>query len=173
MEGGLISPNLISFLYTIINFGVVLLALRLFLFKPLMRHMKKRRDSIQEALDQAEQARDELARIRSLAEEERQRAHREAEDIIASAVREAEKVKREIILQAREESKRIIAATQEEVKHEKERALEDLKENMVNLAILAASKVTELSLDEKTGRKLVTDFLDNLDLRDVSGGVGA
>ena len=170
MEGGLLSPNLTTFLHTIINFLIVLLVLRLFVYKPLTAHMKKRRDTIREALEQAEKARAELAEIKAAGEEERKKARREAEDIIASAMREAEKVKREIIQQAREESKRIIAATQEEVKHEKEKALLDLKENVVSLAILAASKVAEQSVDEKTGKKLVSDFLDNLDLRSVGGG---
>lgn len=173
MEGGLMSPNLTSFLYTIINFLVVLLVLRLFVYKPVVTHMKKRRDTIQEALEQAEKARAELAEIKAAGEEERQRARREAEEIVASAIREAEKAKREIILQAREESKRIIAATQEEVRHEKEKALMELKENLIDLAILAASKVAEQTVDEKTSKKLVTDFLDNLDLRSISGGARA
>jgi F-type H+-transporting ATPase subunit b len=173
MEGGLLSPNLTTFLHTIINFLVVLLVLRIFVYKPLTVHMKKRSDSIREALEQAEKARAELAEIKAQGEEERKRAQREAEDIIASAIREAEKARREIIQQAREESKRIIAATQEEVKHEKEKALLELKEQVVSLAILAASKVAEQVVDERTSKKLISDFLDKLDLKSVSGGARA
>jgi F-type H+-transporting ATPase subunit b len=84
----------------------------------------------------------------------------ESRDIIREATTKANEKRNEIIRLADHEADRIFERNQIELNREKEKALEVLKNDIVNLSMLAAAKVVESELDEEKHRKLILNFIE-------------
>ena len=54
-------------------------------------------------------------------------------------------------------------AAQAEIQRERERAVEQLKGEVVTLSIAAAGRIVAKNLDEKESEKLIGDFISELD----------
>src|SRR6266581_410778 len=121
--------------WTIIVFGILLALLWKLGWPALLKAVEERERRIQQQLDEAERARAEAARLL----EEHKRT-------IAAARAEAQ----ELIAQARTEG-------------EKEKAILELRREAVDLSIAAASKLIEANLDSQANRRLVTEYLENLE----------
>jgi F-type H+-transporting ATPase subunit b len=71
-------------------------------------------------------------------------------------------VKQELLARTRVEQEEMLARAKQEIGAERERAVEAVRREAVDLALAAASKLIEQRLDADTDRKLVTDYLNRL-----------
>jgi len=165
----LVSPNVGLMIWTFIVFGVSLYVLTKVVYPRIQEAIDKRQHAIEESLDAAahtrEQAdellaeyRERLAQAREQAEEILNRA-RKAADAAEAAALEAGKAKREEMLEA---TKREIAA-------ETRRAIQEIRNEVADLTILATEKVTRKTLTDDDQRKLVEDALSELDFSALAG----
>ena len=158
-------PESLLFWNTII-FLILLFLLAKFAWKPIiMAAVKQRENSINQALEAAEEAQKQMANLK--ADNERLLAEARAErDVI---LKEARDIKDKIVSEAKEEAHRegvkLIQQAQQAIESEKKVALAQLKDQVAALSIEMAQKVmmSELS-DEKKQTALINDYLKSVTL---------
>jgi F-type H+-transporting ATPase subunit b len=146
-----------------LNFLVFFVLIWTFAFKPVSRMLADRRDRIEQGLQDAEQARRdrqnaEAERLATLAE-----ARREANDILARAQRVAQETRDADIAATREELERMRVRATGEIEAEKARAIAELRGEVTELALAAAGRVVGESMTDERQRRLVQEFLGNVD----------
>ena len=150
-------PGLVS---QFINFGLLLLLLSVLLYRPVLRILDQRADRIRESLEAAERARQESAK----SEEEVQRALGEARERGQQIIQQAQELGQKMEADAREgartEAEALIARAREEIQRERDDAVEQVRREFTDLAILAAERVINQSLDAPSHRTLVEEVLE-------------
>jgi F-type H+-transporting ATPase subunit b len=154
--------NLGYLLVQILNFAIVFVVLRVWVYKPIVGLLEKRRQQIAQGLEDARVA----AEARANAEKEAQailsRAQAEADQKIREASERAEQVAREIRAAADKEATAIREAAAGEAEQARATALGELRGQVAALAIAAAQKLIGESLDEEQQRSLVQEFFSGV-----------
>jgi F-type H+-transporting ATPase subunit b len=157
MEGiGFNLPLLIAF---VINFVILFALLSVFAYKPITKMLEQRQAKIKESMDQAEKIRQETARSEEEIKSHLETARKEGQNVIAQAVQIGEKLKEEAKQGARQEAETLIAKAQGEIQREREKSIEELRAEFADIAILAAEKVINETLDKKKHRKIIDEVL--------------
>jgi F-type H+-transporting ATPase subunit b len=156
-----ITPGLM--IWTLICFGITFFVLRRYAFGPIQKIIDERRERIRQSLVEAERARDES---RKLLEEHRQlrlKARGDAEEILAEARRIAESVRDRVKEEAEVDRQRRLEETRRQIEAETTRALAQIRAEVAELALVAAEKVTRMTLDREADRKLIDEAIRDLD----------
>jgi F-type H+-transporting ATPase subunit b len=159
-EGGaLFQINLFWVIVSALNFILFLAIIWTFAFKPVSKMLSDRKERIEQGLKDAEQAR----RDRENAETERvatlTEARLEANDIINRAQKVAQETRDADIAATREELERIRVRAAADIEAEKQRAIGELRAEVADLALAAASRVVGETMNEERERRLVEEFL--------------
>lgn len=132
-----------SLISQIVNFIILLILLRLFLYKPIMELLEKRRVKIEQGLKDAEDAKTKLALAQDESQKIIQDANKKAQNIISLAQKQAEKQ----ITQAREESKKesikIIESAKKQAEVEKIKIMGKAKSELGDIVIMAIQRITQ------------------------------
>lgn len=155
-----INPGLI--LWTIITFILLLFILGKVAWKPLMSALQAREQGIRDALLKAEEARKESERLLAENTMAVKRANEETSRILKEGRDLAEQMKNEIVAKAHESTKTMMEQAKEDIQREKETALLQLKNEVADLAVNAAEKIIDETLDEAKQKKLVDKVLQSL-----------
>jgi F-type H+-transporting ATPase subunit b len=156
-----VTPGLM--IWTIVCFLITLFVLRRYAFGPIQKAIDERRERIRQSLDEADRAREEA---RKLLEEHRQligRAKTDAEEILAEARRVAEANERRMRNELETDRQRRLEETRKQIEAETRRALEQIRVEVVELSLLAATKVTRKALDDDDHRRLIEEAVGELD----------
>ncbi len=153
----------------IINFLILVAILTKVAYKPLMQALADRQAKIADSLETAEQEKQAAEKLKQEYLAQLTEARTQAQAIVDKAAKLAEQTKEEILKEAREESARLLKATQEEIARERERAIAELKGEVVTLAVAAASKIIAQNMNEAANAKIVDDFINNLDGKKIGG----
>lgn len=156
VEGGLV-------IWTLIVFGLLLLALRRWVWPELLRAVRERERRLEEQIAAAEKSRAEAA---ALLEEHRKLlsgARTEAQEILNKAKAVAEKEREALLAKARDEYEQLLGRARKEIDDEKEKALLALRREAVDLSIAAASRLIDAKLDTEANRRLVMEYLASLE----------
>lgn len=149
--------------FQVLNFLLLLYLLNRFLFKPVLARLDERQVRISKGLEDAESA----ARDRELARAEREaalaEARREAQAMIARATKIAEDSRVEIVAEAKAEAEKVAARARDEINAEKDKAMAELRTQVADLALDAASQLVRAQMDQPTQRRLVAEFLSEVE----------
>jgi F-type H+-transporting ATPase subunit b len=157
MEGiGINGPSLITF---VINFIILFGLLSIVAYKPIMKMLQERQAKIRESMEQAEKIRQDAARSEEEIKAHLETARKEGQNVIAQAVQIGEKLKEEAKEGARQEAETLIAKAQSEIQRERDKSIEELRAEFADIAILAAEKVINETLDKKKHRKIIDEVL--------------
>ena len=148
--------------WTTLVFLILLAILWKFAWGPILQMVQAREDGIQGTLDQAAKERDEAAKLLAEHRQQMADARRQVQQMIADGKEAGERVRREIEEKARAEGDAMIERARESIEREKDAALDDLRKESVDLALAAAAKLVQESLDEKKDRELVMGVIDAL-----------
>ena len=154
--------NLGLSIWTTFVFLSLLAILWKFAWGPILKAVQDREDGIQSTLDQAANERGEAAKLLAEHRQQMADARRQAQQMIAEGKEAGERVRESIEEKARAEGDAMIERARESIEHEKDAALEELRKESVDLALAAAAKLVQESLDEKKDRELVMGFIDEL-----------
>ena len=151
--------NLFWVIVSAANFALFFAILWTFALKPVSKMLSDRKDRIEQGLKDAEQARQdrenaETERVAALTE-----ARREANDIINRAQKVAQESRDADIAATREELERLRVRATADIDAEKLRAIGELRGEVADLALAAASRVVGESLTDDRQRRLVEEFL--------------
>jgi F-type H+-transporting ATPase subunit b len=149
--------------WTILVFGVLLVLLWRFGWPALLKTVEDRERRIQQQLEEAERARAEAARLLEEHKRTIATAHAEAQEIVARAKAVADKERETLLAQARQEYEQLLERARHDIDAEKEKAIAALRREAVDLSIAAASKLLQAQLDSETNRKLVMEYLSQLE----------
>jgi F-type H+-transporting ATPase subunit b len=155
-----INPGLI--VWTIISFLVFAYVLGKYAWKPIVKALTEREDKIRTAIEQAERARAEAAELLKKNEENMARADEEYQRVIRESRSLAEKVREEMLAKARSQAQQELERATEEIRRNVEAARQQLRTEVADLAVKAAEKILDESIDEQRQKKLVNTFLDQL-----------
>ncbi len=158
----MLDPNPGLMIWTIITFLALLVILKKFAWKPLLEGLQRREESVRHAIEQAERARQEAEKILEENRRQLERAEQEGHRILAEHRTLGEKLKSEIVEKAHEQSRHMLEQAKMEISREKDSALAQLREEVASLAIGAAGKILDETLDEKKHRKIVDAYLKEL-----------
>lgn len=149
-----------TIIWTLINFAILFLLLKKFLFKPVTELMEKRTNAIEEDISNARTKLQEAEKTKSEYETILSAAYSKREDIFQAARESATKESEEIIHQARKEAEGILNKAQEAIELEKQKALKEIRNEITSLAFAAASKILQKNVDTEANKKIVQNFLD-------------
>lgn len=153
-----ISPGLL--VSQIVNFLLLVVLLRMLLYKPVLNMLDQRRERIAQSMKDAERAsaaaqEAEMEKAKVLDE-----ARREAQEIRAQASRDAEKIAQEVRSRAEQDASDVRMKAQEEAKRQVEVALADADKQIAELTILATEQLLGRELaNKKEQERFVAEFL--------------
>jgi len=157
MEGlGINLPLLIAF---VVNFIVLFVILSFLAYKPITKMLNERQAKIKESMEQAEKIRQDAARSEEEIKAHLEQARKDGQGVIAQATQIGERVKEEAKQGARQEAESLIARARSEIQREREKSTEELRAEFADIAILAAEKVINETLDKKKHRKIINEVL--------------
>ena len=152
--------------WTMIFAWINLLILYLFLKKLLFKRVKNMIDSRQKEIDDmysgAEAAKSDAEKMRSDYEERLASANEQSEQIIKGAIRKAQLREEEIIRSANEEARRAMERASEQAELEKKRVLNEIKNEVSDMAVGIASAVIERDVSAEEHKELIDEFIRNL-----------
>ena len=161
----LVKPEFGLIFWMVISFGLIMLILKKFAWKPILNMLHEREASIQSALDSAERAKEEMKALQSSNEKILADARNERDLLLKDAREIREKMIADAKGIATKEGERMLTIARENIQNEKMAAITELKNQVAALSIEIAEKIlkSELSSDEKQ-KSLVNTLLKDVNL---------
>jgi F-type H+-transporting ATPase subunit b len=159
---GLLKVNGGLAFWTIITFVLLLLILKRFAWKPILKALKLREDAIKESLEQAEKAKDEAKQILAENQNNLAKAEEESRKIVEQSRLFAENLKEQMIKQSKEQSQKLIEEAALEIHRKKNQAFDELKNQIAEIAVQAAEKILKENLDVEKNKKLVDKYIGDI-----------
>lgn len=143
----------------VVNFFIVLLALRFFLYRPVLELLDRRAQRVREGLEAAEQSKERAAAAEQEVAQQLEDARRQGQALIAQAQASANRLQEEARSQARREAEALLERARGEIQLERDRAIAELRREFADLTVSAAEKVIGQSLDRQAHRRLIDEVL--------------
>ena len=153
---GINLPLLVVF---IINFIVLFILLRLFLFKPVLKMLDERAKRTKEGMELAEATKKEFEQAKVEVQKQIDKGRQEAQAIIAQTMQTGERLKEESRQEAIKQAQLIIDRTRAELEAERDKIVDNLRKEFVDISISAAEKVIKETLDKEKHRRLIEETL--------------
>lgn len=169
----LVSPDVGLMVWTLLVFAISGYLLKKYAFPQIAEALDRRQRIIEDSLETAAKTR---AEAEHLLEEYRERlaaAREQAEAILARARKAAETSEHETIAEAKKRREELLAQTKRDIEAETRRAIQDIRNEVADLTILATEKVTRKVLTEEDQRQLVEETLAELDFSALAGDGGS
>ncbi len=157
-------------IWTLVTFGITFFVLKKFAFGPIQKTIDARRDRIREAVEEADNARNEA---RDLLEQNRQilaQARSESADILAEARKVGEAQIARVKDEAETERLRRLEETRKQIEAETVRALDQIRTEVADLTVEATQRVVGKVLDAEDQRRLVEEAVEGLDFSVLERG---
>ena len=149
-----------SFLWQTVNFIVLLVLLRLVLYKPIVGMLDARAQRVRDSMEQADAAR----RAAEQAEADRQallaETRREADQIRARADEQAKRILEDAAARAQERQQQAEQQAERSARQIEDRVMEQVRSALADLVVTAVDRVTRGAVDANAQRGLVQQFLD-------------
>ncbi|MBC7382042.1 MAG: F0F1 ATP synthase subunit B [Bacteroidia bacterium] len=161
----LVKPGIGLIFWMTITFGIVFFILSKFAWKPILNAIREREDSINSALNSAEEARVQMAALKS----DNEKLLNQARAVRDQMLKEANEIKESIIAQAKksadEEGRKIIAKASESIEAAKLNAMNQLKTQVAVLSVDLAEKILRKKMEDRTQQEaFVNENLKSISL---------
>ena len=161
----LLTPGTGLIIWQAIIFILLVILLSKFAWKPILGSLKEREESIQNALDTAEKARAEIAKLTADNEKLLKEAREERDKMLKEAREIANRLKDEAQSDAKKAADKIIADARAAINVEKEAALKDVKVQVAMFSLEVAEKLIKKNLSaDKEQKSLVEGYINDLKL---------
>lgn len=165
----LVSPDIGLMIWTLVVFAVSLYVLKKAVFPRLQEALDKRQRAIDESIDAADRTRVEADELLAEYRERLAQAREQAEEILARARKAGEATEAAALSDGKAKREEMLEQSKREIQAETRRAIQDIRNEVADLTILATEKVTRKSLNEDDQRRLVEDALSELDFSTLTG----
>lgn len=161
----LITPDFGLFFWMLVTFMLVFIILKKFAWKPIVHALKEREENIRDGLENAEDAKNELANVKVKSDKIISEAKIERDQLI----KQGREIKEQITTKAREEAeveaKKILEAARKLIEEEKVAAINQIKVQIASLSVEIAEKILRKKLeDDSVQKELMNSLLDEFKL---------
>ena len=162
----LITPDVGLLFWTLVSFSILYLILRKFAWGPILGAVKEREESIKAALDAADNAKKEMENLKA----DNEKILNEAKTEREAMLKEAREMKSKLISDAENEAKAkaksMVEAAKTAIQNEKNSAMNELKNTVVDLSVGIAEKIISEELADKDKQlKMIEEILDDSKLK--------
>ena len=161
------SPGLM--IWTLVIFGITLFILKRYVFGPLGTAIEKRRSDIAASIEEAERSREEATQLLDDYKVRLAEARKEADRLREQGRKEGERLQAEIVHDAQGQRERVLGDAELQIQAQARAAASGMRDDVVQLALLAAEKVSRRSLSDDEHRKLIEQAIDEADLSALAG----
>jgi F-type H+-transporting ATPase subunit b len=145
-------------------FSIVILILKKLAWKPILHTLKNREKTIEDALQSAERAKDEIIKLKADNEKILVEARQERDKLMKEARTMKDKIIQDAQELAKEEGKKIIEGARLSIENEKKSAINEIKNQIAVLSISIAEKILREKLIDNKQKDLIDDLLKNVKL---------
>lgn len=152
-----------TILAQMLNFLILVVVLRAVAYKPIVKMLKDREDTIAASLKKAD---DDAAKAEAALKEYQNQlanARTKAQDIVDKAEKRAQEDHEAFVQATQKEIAQMKEAAEQQIQRERQQAVEQLKGEMITLSLAAASKIVSKNMDADENEKLIGEFIDQLD----------
>jgi F-type H+-transporting ATPase subunit b len=156
-------------IWTIICFGITFFVLRRYAFGPIQQMIDTRRARIEQAIGEADKAREEA---RELLEEHKKligQAKTEAEEILSEARKVGDAQRERVRVETEEDRQRRLEETRRQIEQATHQAIGQIREEVGKLSLLAAEKITRKTLTGDDQQRLIDEALAEIDFSELEG----
>ena len=146
----------------ILNFLFLVFILAKFVYKPLLNVMEARKNKIASDLEAADTAKVEAEAVKAEYAAKLADARQEAQAIIENARKNAQAAHDKIMAENKAEQDQVVAAAKEAIELEKQKALADVRAQVISLSMMAASKIVEQKLGSEEDKKMAGEIVDSI-----------
>lgn len=157
--------NLGQLIAQVANFVVLLLILRLTLYKPILKMLDERKQKIAAGLNAAEIARAEAAQAQANIQGQLDQARQEGQEIVANAQTIATRIQAEAREQSNRDREVALERARAEIQQERDRAIAELRGEFADITVSAAERVINQSLDRTAHQRIIDEALAESNFR--------
>ncbi len=150
---GLVIPDTGLLFWMLITFTIVLWILGKYAWKPIMKSLKEREETIQGSLDAAKKAKEEIEKLKKENKKIMAEARAERDNILKEAKEIREKILREAENDAKQKADKILEDARLQIESEKKKAIDELKASVADLTIEISEKILRKELENKEKQK--------------------
>ena len=159
---GTLGINWKLFLAQLLNFGIVLFVLWKWVVKPLGTTLTKRQERIEAGLKNAENMDVERKKFEDWKAGEMKKVRNEADQILRVTTDTANKIKQETIVDAQHQANKILEQAKSNIESEKTEMLNEAKEELATLVVMASEKILRHKLDPKKDHELISQSMKGM-----------
>jgi len=163
MDNPLVQPDPGLFIWTILTFLVLLGLLAKFAWKPLLTALESRQEAIKKSFEDADRAKQELARLQDESAAILKQARIEADSILAKTRSDAERFREELKAKAKEEADTMVRNAGQQIQLQTRQAVQQVRREVGDLAVIIASKLIERNLAKEDNDRLITETLNQIE----------
>ncbi len=146
----------------LVNFGIVFVALWIFLYKPVTKMLSARKKKIADGLDQVVEADKKVAAAKQQAAQEQERARLEANELLQQLKARQETEYKRVLAEGRDKVNAEYLASRDEIKKEREQLFEDVKKKTAILSVEIARQIVKKEIDAKEHARLIEGAISKL-----------
>lgn len=157
-----VGVNPFTMLFAWANILILYFFLKKILFKPVKNMIDSRQKEIDDMYSDAEKSQSDAATLKSEYEAKLEAANEESEEILKRATRRAQLREEEILAEANAKASRVLERAEEQVELEKKRAINEVKDEVSEMAINIAAAVIERDLKSEEHKELIDEFISQM-----------
>ena len=165
MNNPLVQPDPGLYIWTIATFLILLWLLAKFAWRPLLAALEQRQDTIRKSLDDAQQAKQELERLNVESRRILTEARVQAEQIVSQTRTDASRLRDELKQKAQSEAAGVLKNAERQIEMETARALQQIRNEAVELSVVIASKVLERNVTKEDNERLIEETFKQIEAR--------
>ncbi len=151
--------NSFTIIETIVNFIILMLILKYFLFDKVNKVIDDRNEEVASTIKMADSQNEEAKALKLESEKNLEESKLQGKNIVENYKQKAEKVSEDIKKEASNEAGLILDRAKKEIDREKEKAEEELRNKVVDLAVILSTKALEKAINEEEHRRLIEEFI--------------
>ena len=165
MNNPLVQPDPGLYIWTIATFLILLWLLAKFAWRPLLAALEQRQETIRKSLDDAQQAKQDLERLNAESRKILNEARVQAEQILSLTRTDASRLRDELKQKAQSEAAGVIKNAERQIEMETARAIQQIRNEAVDISIAIASKVLERNVTREDNERLIEETFKQIEAR--------
>lgn len=151
-----------TIIWTVVNLLILFLLLKRFLFGPITKMMESRTAEIENSIQDAEQKNAQAEAKNAAYAEKLETAHVQAAEIVSEAQARAQKEYDKTLKEAQRDAQKAAEKARQQMELEREQVLREAKDNVADVVLAAAAKLSQKELNAESDRRFVDDFLSEV-----------
>ena len=168
MNNPLVQPDPVLYIWTIVTFLVLVVALAKFAWRPLLEALERRQSAIKQSLDDAQKAKQDLERLHVESQRILAEARGQADQILSQTRSDANRLRDELKQKAQTEAAGILKNAERQIEMETARALQHIRSEAVDISVAIASKLLERNVTKEDNERLIEETFKQIEARKPS-----